>query len=252
MAQAKVAIITGASSGIGWELSKVLALEGYQLGLIARRKESLARLAEEVRASGGRAEYQTADVASRQELVDAIRKLTRDLGPADLLVANAGVGHETFVDPLNVEQIEEMIRVNYLGAIYAIEAVLPDMLQRGQGHIAGVSSLAAYKGFPGQQGYCASKAALKTFLEGLRIQLRHRGIAVTTICPGFVHTPMTAKHRFGMPFVMNADEAARRIARALRRRKKVFNFPWQTERLAKFTYWIPDWIIARTLRHTYR
>ena len=152
----------------------------------------------------------------------------------------------------DVDQIEQMIRVNYLGAIYVIEAVLPEMLRRGRGHIAGVSSLAAYKGFPGQQGYCASKAALKTFLEGLRIQLRHRGIRVTTICPGFVHTPMTAQHRFGMPFVMNADEAARRIAKALRRRKKVFNFPWQTERLAKFTYWIPDWIIARTLRHTYR
>ncbi len=252
MVQSQVAIITGASSGIGWELSKVLAQEGYQVGLIARRRGSLGQLAEEIRSLGGRAEFQPADVASRGEVLEAIRRLSERLGPADLLVANAGVGHESLVDPLNVDQIEEMIRVNYLGAVYAIEAVLPEMLRRGRGHLAGVSSLAAYKGFPGQQGYCASKAALKTFLEGLRIQLRHRGIAVTTICPGFVHTPMTAQHRFGMPFVMNADEAARRIARALRRRKKVFNFPWQTERLAKFAYWIPDWIIARTLRHTYR
>lgn len=252
MQGSQVAVITGASSGIGWELAKVLAQEGYRLGLVARRREALGQLADEIRRSGGAAELEPADVASREEVVAAIRRLSERLGPCDLLIANAGVGHETFVDPLNVDQIEQMIRVNYLGAIYAIEAVLPEMLRRGRGHIAGVSSLAAYKGFPGQQGYCASKAALKTFLEGLRIQLRHRGIRVTTICPGFVHTPMTAQHRFGMPFVMNADEAARRIAKALRRRKKVFNFPWQTERLAKFTYWIPDWIIARTLRHTYR
>jgi len=252
MNASRVAVITGASSGIGWELAKVLAREGYRLGLVARRRESLAQLAEEIRLDGGTAEFEPADVANREELVGAIRRLIERLGPVDLLVANAGVGHETMVDPLNVDRIEEMIRVNYLGAIYAIEAVLPEMLHRGRGHIAGVASLAAYKGFPGQQGYCASKAALKTFLEGLRIQLRHRGIAVTTICPGFVHTPMTAQHRFGMPFVMTAHEAAQRIARALRRRKKVFNFPWQTERLAKFTYWVPDWIIARALRHTFR
>ena len=84
-----------------------------------------------------------------------------------------------------------MIRVNLLGVVYAIEAVLPEMLKRGQGHLAAVSSMAAYKGLPGESAYCASKAAVNTYMEGLRIQLRHRGLAVTTICPGFVATPMT-------------------------------------------------------------
>src|SRR5207244_3343823 len=91
--------------------------------------------------------------------------------------------------------------------IYAIEAVLPQMLQRRRGHLAAVSSLAAYKGLPGKSAYCASKAAVNTYLEGLRIHLRDRGIAVTTLCPGFVRTPMTATNAFQMPGLLEAGAA---------------------------------------------
>ena len=112
---------------------------------------------------------------------------------------------------MNVRDIEEMFRVNTLGVVYAIEAVLPEMLHRGRGHLAAVSSLAAYKGMPGESAYCASKAAVNCYLEGLRIHLRDTGIAVTTLCPGFVRTPMTAVNEFHMPWLLEADEAARRI-----------------------------------------
>jgi short-subunit dehydrogenase len=149
---------------------------------------------------------------------------------------------------MNVEQMEQMFRVNVFGMIYAIEAVLPEMLRRGRGHIAGVSSQAASKGLPGESGYCATKAAMNSYLEGLRIQLRSRGIAVTTICPGFVATPMTDVNDFKMPWLMSAEEAARRIVRALERRRKVYSFPWQMTLLMKLARWLPDWIIARTLR----
>ena len=108
-----------------------------------------------------------------------------------------------------------------------------------------MSSLAAYRSLPGESGYCASKAALNSFLEGLRIQLRGRGIAVTTVCPGFVRTPMTEVNQFKMPFLLEADEAARRIVGALRRRRKVYNFPWQMALLMKVTRWLPDWVVAR-------
>jgi short-subunit dehydrogenase len=251
MSESKVALLTGASSGIGWALAKELAKDGYRVGLVARRREPLEKLAGELRAGGAIAEFGTADVADRQGTLDAIHRLADRLGPIDLMIANAGTGAESKVEPLNVEEQEAMFRVNFFGLLHAIEGVLPEMLKRGRGHLAGVSSLGAYKGFPGQQAYCASKAAVKIYLEGLRIQLRRRGIAVTTICPGFVRTPMTEAHAFGMPFLMDANDAARRIARALRRRKKVFNFPWQTERMVKFTYWVPDWIMARALRRTY-
>jgi short-subunit dehydrogenase len=141
-----------------------------------------------------------------------------------------------------------MFQVNVLGVVYSLEAVLPQMLARGQGHIAAVSSLGAYKGLPGEWGYSASKAAVNNIMEGLRIQVRDRGIAVTTICPGFIRTPMTAVNTFKMPWLLEADEAARRIVRALGRRRKVYNFPWQTNLLMKLARWAPDWAVARMMR----
>jgi short-subunit dehydrogenase len=156
----------------------------------------------------------------------------------------------TRVDPLNVADTETMFRVNLLGVVYSIEAVLPDMLAHRSGHLAAVSSLAAYKGMPGESGYCGSKAAVNVYMEGLRIQLREHNIAVTTICPGFVKTPMTAVNTFHMPWLMEADEAARRIVRALSRRRKVYNFPWQTTLLMKMTNWVPDWLLAKAIPKT--
>jgi short-subunit dehydrogenase len=101
---------------------------------------------------------------------------------------------------------------------------------------------------PGESGYCSSKAALSTYLEGLRIHVRDRGIRVTTICPGFVRTPMTAVNKFHMPWLLEADEAARRIVRPPARGKKVYNFPWQTTLLMKLATWMPDWVMARTMQ----
>ncbi len=244
----QVAVITGASSGIGWALGKVLAGEGCKVGLVARRQEKLQVLAEEIRQGGGTAALAAADVGDRRQTLAAIRGLAAQLGSVDLLVANAGVGMPTRLDPMNVADIEEMFRVNTLGVVYAIEAVLPEMLRRGRGHIAAVSSLAAYKGMPGESAYCASKAAVNYYLEGLRIHLRGRGIAVTAVCPGFVRTPMTAVNEFHMPWLLEADDAARRILRALHRRRKVYNFPWQTSLLMKLTRWLPDWVMARSMR----
>jgi short-subunit dehydrogenase len=244
----QVAIITGASSGIGWALAKALAAEGCKVGLVARRQEKLQALTDEIRRAGGTAASAAADVGDRLPTLAAIRGLAAELGPVDLLIANAGVGMPTRLDPMNVADIEEMFRVNTLGVIYTIEAVLPDMLRRGRGHIAAVSSLAAYKGMPGESAYCASKAAINTYLDGLRIHVRDRGIAVTTVCPGFVRTPMTAVNHFHMPWLLEAEEAARRILRALHRRRKVYNFPWQTSVLMKLTRWLPDWVMARSMR----
>jgi short-subunit dehydrogenase len=141
-----------------------------------------------------------------------------------------------------------MFKVNVFGLVYALEAVLPEMLRRKSGHIAAVSSLAAYKGLPGESAYCASKAAVNTYLEGLRIQLRDHNIHVTTICPGFVRTPMTSINNFKMPYLLEPDDAARRIVHALKERRKVFNFPWQMNVLMQLTRWLPDWVLAREMR----
>jgi short-subunit dehydrogenase len=246
----QVAVITGASSGIGWALARTLAAEGCKVGLVARRREQLAELAGQIEKSGGTAAVAVADVAERSQTIAAIHDIAAHLGTVDLLIANAGVGAPTTVEPFNIADIEKMFRVNVLGVIYSLEAVLPQMLQRRRGHIAAVSSLAAYKGLPGESAYTSSKAAVNVFMEGLRMQLRSKGITVTTICPGFVKTPMTEVNEFKMPWLLTADEAARRIVRALKRKRKVYNFPWQTALLMRAMRWAPDWLLERVM-HTY-
>ena len=119
------------------------------------------------------------------------------------------------------------------------------LLERGQGHLAVISSLRGYKGMPGFAGYSATKAAVNTFMDGLRVDLRDRGIRVTTICPGFVRTPMTEYKEFPMPWIMEPDVAVRHIVRALRRKRKVYNFPWQNNLRMKIARALPDWLIAR-------
>lgn len=241
----QVAIITGASSGIGWELAKQLARRGGKVGLLARRHDRLEALAHEIRTAGGTAASIAADVTDRAGTIAAIASLRQQLGPIDLLVANSGIGLPTLIEPMNGAEVDLMIRVNFLGVVYAFEAVLPEMLTRGTGHVAAVSSLAAYKAFPGESGYCASKAAVNVYLDGLRLPLRKRGIHVTTICPGFVETPMIERNTNAMPWKISAAEAARRILDALERRKAVFNFPWQTTLLVRASRWLPDWLFNR-------
>jgi short-subunit dehydrogenase len=244
--QDQVVIITGASSGIGWALAKELAAQGAKLGLLARREEELKKLASEIRALGRPAEYAVADVRERIPLIDAIHTLESKLGPCDVLIANAGVGSTNTIDDLNVKGTEKVIQVNLLGVIYSIEAVLPAMLQRGQGRVVAVSSLGSYKGLPTAAAYCASKAGLNAYMESLRIQLHGKGVSFTTICPGFIRTPMIENNK-GMFLIMSAEKAARKMARAIRKRKKVYNFPWVTTRLLKLCYWLPDWLLNRTM-----
>jgi short-subunit dehydrogenase len=239
----QVAVITGASSGIGRELAKELARQHCGVGVLARRKDRLVSLVDEIQAAGGRAASVAADVTDRAQTIAAIDDLRRQLGPIDLLIANSGVGLPTTLEPLNIDEVEQMFKVNTLGVVYAIEAVLPEMLKRGVGHIAAISSLAAYLGIPGESGYCASKNAVNVYLDALRVQVRRRGIHVTTICPGFIETPMTAVNTFPMPFLMKADRAAQLMVRALQCKKKVYNFPWQTTLLIKGARWLPDWLL---------
>ncbi len=238
------AVITGASSGIGRALAVALARQGARVGAIARRADLLAALADEVRAAGGTIEIAAADVADRAALTAAIHGLERILGPTDRLIANAGMSGHTGAAEMNVPIVEEILRVNFLGVVYAIEAVLPGMIARGRGHLVGISSMAAFKGLPGAAAYCASKAALNGYLEGLRIELRAHGVAVTAVCPGFVRTAIVANNP-PMPFLLEPDAAARRILRALRRRPAVYAFPWQMVLLMRLARWLPDRVIAR-------
>lgn len=244
----RVALITGASSGIGEALARELAATGWAVGLTARRCDRLASIANEIRSSGGTVAVVPADVRDRLALRQAVVRLEADLGPTDLLIANAGLGTRPPLTASAGDDLVAMIEVNLLGAACAIDAVLPGMLERGRGQLVGISSLAAYRGLPGSAGYCASKAGLSTLLESLRVDLAPRGIAVTTVHPGYVATAMTAGANHPKPFELDARSAARVILRGVAARRREVNFPWTMAAVLGLIRRLPNPVYDRLAR----
>ncbi len=242
---AATAIVTGASSGIGAELARQLGATGVRVGLTARREAELEALAGQIRDAGGSAVVAPGDAADPASTRAAFDRLKAELGPVDLLIANAGVGLGESPTHFSAEGLDRMIRVNLNSVVYAIEAVMPSMLERKRGHIVGISSLSAYRGLPGSAGYSASKAGLTALLEGLRPQLRPHGIAVTAVHPGFVRTPMIAGDSNPQPFAMDADRAARIILRGIARRKRRVDFPLPMVALLRAVQMLPGWFYDR-------
>ena len=217
--------VTGASSGLGAALVEALVREGARVAMTARRADALESLATRHRASGADVLVVPADVADRGAVHAAARTIEAAWGGLDLAVFNAGFGHRLQVTAFNAEDFVELFRVNLFGVMYGIEAVLPRMIERRAGHIAAVASLAGYRGAPTLAGYGSSKAALIHAIDSLRFDLEPHGIGVTLITPGYVRTPMTAKHTYWMPALMDADKAAGVIVRGFRRGRKEIHFP---------------------------
>ena len=245
-----VTFITGASSGIGRALALRLAARGDAIALAARRVDLLEDLAREIEATGQRALALSCDVARQESVEAAVADCVRELGPIDRLVVNAGVGAPTPGADFVTRHVEKVLQVNLMGAVYTIGAVLPSMVERGSGHVIGISSLAGYRGLPGVAAYSASKAGFSALLESLRMDLVPHGVAVTTVCPGFVRTPMTDRNRFRMPLLMEVDDAARIIARAIQSRRAFCTFPWPMALAMSVIRHIPrpifEWIGGRT------
>jgi short-subunit dehydrogenase len=222
----KTALITGASSGIGHELALELSRRGWRVALLARRREALEELAASIAAAGGEADVFVADVTDPGAVTSAVRELEARRGSIELAVANAGVGPSGPFAKIVVEQAHMTLRTNVEGTLNLMTAVLPGMLERRAGHIVGIASLAGFRGLPGGAVYSASKAAMRSLLEAARVELAPKGILVTTINPGFIRTAMTASNRFRMPFLLDVDDASRRIADAIEARTKEYSFPF--------------------------
>jgi short-subunit dehydrogenase len=214
--------ITGASSGLGRGLALHYAREGATVHAAARRKDELEKLARE---APGIVPVPL-DVSDTDALVLAIRKAEQASGGAlDLVIANAGIGQPTPARKIDWTVVKRIMEVNVVAASVTIAAALPAMVARDQGQVVAVASLAAFRGMPGNGAYCASKAALHTFMESMRVDLRRTKVRATTIYPGFVKTEMTVKNKFPMPFLMELDDAVRVMARGIARGAKTIAYP---------------------------
>jgi short-subunit dehydrogenase len=249
----RVVFITGASSGIGRALAVELGRRGARLGLLARRADVLREIVKEVEAAGGGALALPADVRDASAVHAAAEELRKAFGPIDLLVANAGVGATTDAKELKPEAVADVININVIGAVNSATAVLAAMVERGRGQLVVISSLAAYRGLPKSAAYCASKAAVSAFFESLRVDLRGTGVEVTIIHPGFIKTPLTAGRHANMPYLMELDDAIKKIVRAIETKKKSYAFPWQLASIVRAAMIMPVPLYDRIIsRRSYR
>jgi NAD(P)-dependent dehydrogenase (short-subunit alcohol dehydrogenase family) len=243
----QTALITGAASGIGRELALQLAAEGAAIAALDVNAAGLISLGEEL--AGKPFAFVVADVTDAGAVQAAVAEAQERLGRVDLLFASAGIGCETSALELRAEDVEAVVRVNLIGVANSIAAVLPGMLQRGRGHLVAISSLASYRGMPFMAGYCAAKAGVNAMMDSLRVELRDKGVACTTVCPGWVRTPMTQHLDIPMPGLLEAEEAARRILEGVRRRRPFIAFPAASARRVALLRGLPlamsDWLVAR-------
>lgn len=225
--------VVGASSGIGAELARELVRRGAQVAVTARRRDRL----EEV--SRGRMSVVPADATDDAALTEAAATASAALGGLDAVVWCAGYWHRSDAAHWDTDEFRRHVEVNLLGLSTVLGAVLPEMVRRRSGHIVGVASVAGYRGLPGSEAYGATKAAQIALLESLRASLRGRGVRVTTVSPGFVRTEMTSANTFPMPFIVDADVAARAIADGLERGRTEIVFPWPMAVLMKAARLVP-------------
>lgn len=240
----KTAWITGASSGIGRELAVSLARAGVKVAASARSAEKLESLA----AMQAGITAHPLDVTNPQDVAAEAENIFEQLGDIDLAILNAGTWHPAEAADIDGEKSAQSMAVNYLGVVYCIEALLPRMRRRGQGHIAMTGSVAGYRGLPKSCHYGPTKAALNNLAETLGIELKRDGIDITIINPGFVDTPMTEVNDFPMPFMISAEDAASRILKRLPRKPFEIAFPWQLVRQLKLAQLLPPISHVRLMR----
>jgi short-subunit dehydrogenase len=237
--------LTGASSGIGEELARLYAARGATLGLVARRGDFLDRLKSSLAVPVAAYPCDVRDAgAMRAAGADFIARH----GLPDLVIANAGVSYGNItMSEKDVDVFREILDINVIGMVNTFHPFAAPMRERGSGKLAGIASVAGFRGLPGATGYSASKAAAISYLEGLRVEMRPRGVRVVTVCPGFIETAMTEKNPYPMPFILAADDAAGRIARVLDSSSSFAVIPWQMAIVGRLLKLVPIALFDRMM-----
>jgi NAD(P)-dependent dehydrogenase (short-subunit alcohol dehydrogenase family) len=238
----RVVLITGGASGIGRQFAKAMAAEGAKIAALDLNAGMLESLAAELK--GKPFASAVADVTDLAAVRAATKQVESVLGPTDVLIASAGIGKETTALDYKGEDMVALISINLIGVSNAIDAVIAGMRERRSGHIVALSSLASYRGVPRMAGYCASKAGVTALLDSIRVELKPLGIAVTTLCPGWIKTPMTDAVAVPGAVMMPVEEAVRRMLAVIRARKSYYAFPsnqaWEVRMLKYLPRGITD------------
>lgn len=244
----RLVFITGASSGIGQALAGRFARAGYRLALVARRTSEVESWVSRQGVSPGSYQIYGADVALPDSIVSAGRACIAAQGVPDVVIANAGIsiGIDTAVRA-DIDVMARTFATNNIGMAATFQPFIDAMVQRGSGALVGIGSVAGIRGLPGHGAYCASKAAVISYCESLRGELRASGVKVVTLCPGYIDTPLTQKNRYAMPFLMQPQDFAERAFKAIEAGVSYRVIPWQMGVAAKLLRLLPNALFDRAL-----
>lgn len=242
--------ITGASSGIGAALARHYASSDTQLGLTGRNLQRLEALASSLSCD---CRLYVADVRDIVAMQSAAEDFLQHSGTPDIVIANAGISRGTLTDHAeDIPAFRAIMETNVLGLVHTFQPFIQSMVSRRSGTLVGIASVAGLRGLPGAGAYSASKAAAIAYLESLRIELSGSGVAVSAICPGYIRTPMTDVNQHPMPFMMDVDIAAKKIAGIIQNKRRYAILPWQMALIGRLMRLFPaflwDWITKNAPR----
>ncbi len=227
--------ITGGTTGIGMEIAKNYLSKGWKVGVCGRDRQ---KFLSSFSGMEDRILFYEVDVTEREKLKAAISEFSRPTG-LNLVIANAGIAYEHKTKLPDWDYSYRMVQINLVGVMHTFEAAMEVMIPQGHGHLAAISSLAAFNGLPGVAAYSATKAAVIKLCESFSLDLKKFNIDVTTICPGFIATPLTASNTHPMPFLMSAPKAADKIVNAIEKKKAIYSFPFIFAHIVKLMGLLP-------------
>ena len=240
-------VISGASGGLGLALARHYLERGNIVAAFARRGDLLQPLAAEF---PDQVFCYALDVRDAPAVQDAANDFIARAGCPDVVIANAGVSTGTLTEYAeDLDAFQQVMDINVLGMVKTFQPFIAAMRAARQGTLVGIASVAGFRGLPGAGAYSASKAAAISYLESLRVELHGSGVKAVTICPGYIETPMTALNPYPMPFMLDAGEAARCIARAIERQTAFTVIPWQMGLAGRMLRLLPRWLYDRLFAH---
>jgi len=237
----KLVLITGASSGLGQALALQYLHQGYRLALVARRTDVVESWLEPYQINAERYQIYSADVSDPDQMAGLARRCMEQQGVPDVVIANAGIS--IGVDTARRDDLDVMARIlatNVMGVAATLGPFMQAMVARGSGTLVGIGSVAGIRGLPGHGAYCASKAAVISYCESLRGELRSSGVKVVTLCPGYIATPLTANNGYSMPFLMQPEVFAQKAYQAIEAGASYRVIPWQMGVVAKLLRLLPN------------